>query len=81
MHFLLKICLFSAVVAVALCGVVVRDEDLAVMEETAHAVLKMHKLRMYQFSCVTNDQKYQRHTSLDSARELCILCPLKQGYY
>ena len=47
MNTLTQIFLLTVVVAVALCGAAPRDEDVAVMEDTVQAVLKMHKLRKY----------------------------------
>ena len=47
MNTLTQIFLLSAVVAVALCGAAPQVEDVAVMEDTAQAVMKMHKLRKY----------------------------------
>ena len=45
MNTLTQIFLLSVVVAVALCGAAPPAEDVAVMEDTAQAVMKMHKLR------------------------------------
>ena len=50
MNTLTQLFLFSAVVAVALCGAAPREEDVAIMKDTAEAILKLHKLRKHRNS-------------------------------